>query len=129
MEISAEANQVSVADFTNHVYFNLDGENYGNTADHTIMLDSGQITDTDQFLLPAGKIIEVAGTDFELRQGKNSVTFLWSMTADWTATSFYPPGITITGKMLRLLQPGIPGSKCSYIPAVQESVLYGTLSQ
>lgn len=74
MEISAETDQVTVADFTNHVYFNLDGENFSSTADHTIMIDADEVTESDEFLIPTGKLIQVENTRYDLRKGKKFST-------------------------------------------------------
>ncbi|MBR7121172.1 MAG: galactose mutarotase [Lentisphaeria bacterium] len=74
MEISAESDRPTVADFTNHTYFNLDGENAGSTADHVIMIAADRYTQTDQYLQPTGRIIEVDNSRFDLRQGKRFST-------------------------------------------------------
>ena len=74
MEISAESDRPTVADFTNHVYFNLDGENTGSTADHVIAINSDKVTETDEYLLPTGRLIDVEGTRYDLRKGKKFST-------------------------------------------------------
>ena len=70
MEISAESDRPTVADFTNHTYFNLDGENAGSCAEHTITAKADFITETDRYLQPTGKLIDVTGTPFDLRNGR-----------------------------------------------------------
>lgn len=76
MEISAESDRPTVVDFTNHVYFNLDGENSASTADHNITIHADKVTETDQYLIPTGKLIDVTGTRFDLRNGKKFSTIL-----------------------------------------------------
>ena len=74
IEYSAESDRPTVADFTNHTYFNLDGENYGNTLDHFIAIKADRYTVTDGFLQPTGETPEVTGSRFDLRQGKKFST-------------------------------------------------------
>lgn len=74
IEFSAESDRPTVADLTNHVYFNLDGENSGSTADHTITINADKVTETDEYLLPTGKLIDVTGTRYDLRKGKKFST-------------------------------------------------------
>ena len=71
LEISAESDRPAVADFTNHTYFNLDGENYGSTLDHTVKIAADRVTVTDEFLQATGEILDVAGSRFDLRSGKS----------------------------------------------------------
>ena len=74
IEISAESDRPTVADFTNHTYFNLDGENSGSTADHVIAIAADAYTETDQYLQPTGKILPVDNSRFDLRKGKKFST-------------------------------------------------------
>lgn len=70
MEISAESDALTVADFTNHAYFNLNGEKSGSTADHTIKIAADKVTATDEFLRITGAKDIVPGSYYDLRQGK-----------------------------------------------------------
>lgn len=70
IEFFAESDRLTVADFTSHAYFNLDGENTGSTADHTVVINAGAVTETDRFLQMTGKLIPVENTRFDLRHGK-----------------------------------------------------------
>lgn len=74
MEITAESDRPTVADFTNHVYFNLDGEKSSDTTGHTIAIHADRVTETDQYLIPTGKILDVTGTRYDLRHGKKFST-------------------------------------------------------
>lgn len=70
LEFFAETDRPTVADFTNHVYFNLNGENSGVCSDHVIKIASDHVTAVDEQLIPTGKLIDVAGTRFDVRNGK-----------------------------------------------------------
>ncbi len=68
LEFFAVCDRVSVADFTSHAYFNLAGENSGKCDGHLIRLNSAAVTEVDDFLVPTGRILDVAATAFDLRQ-------------------------------------------------------------
>ena len=70
IEYYAESDRLTVADFTNHAYFNLDGENSASTAEHSIIIHADRVTETDKFLQPTGRILPVDGSRFDLRQAK-----------------------------------------------------------
>lgn len=76
IEYSAESDRPTVADFTNHTYFNLNGENSGVCADHIITLAADFITETDEFLQPTGKLLPVDNSCFDLRKGKKFADIL-----------------------------------------------------
>ncbi|MBR7156065.1 MAG: galactose mutarotase [Lentisphaeria bacterium] len=69
--VTADADAPTIADFTNHTYFNLGGENSGSCAGHHITLAADRVTEVDEFLVPTGKLLDVTGTRFDLRQGKS----------------------------------------------------------
>lgn len=71
MEITAECDRPTVADFTNHAYFNLDGESSGDTSGHHVIIRADRVTCTDEFLQATGEILPVDGTVYDLRQGKS----------------------------------------------------------
>ncbi|MBE6359677.1 MAG: galactose mutarotase [Lentisphaerae bacterium] len=70
IEYFAESDRRTPVNLTNHTYFNLNGENYGSTADHTIFMNADRATETDTHLQPTGKVFDVTGTRYDLRQGK-----------------------------------------------------------
>ncbi|HTV47792.1 MAG TPA: aldose epimerase family protein [Phycisphaerae bacterium] len=56
----------TVVNLTNHSYFNLLGP--GNSVmDHTLMVNAGNYTPTNDDLIPKGDIVRVDGTPFDLR--------------------------------------------------------------
>ena len=76
LEISAEADRRTVADFTSHVYWNLSGESSGRCDAHAISLRADRVTAVDEFLVPTGATPEVTGTRFDLRRGKSFAAIL-----------------------------------------------------
>lgn len=70
LEITAESDRPTFADFTNHAYFNLDGEDHLSVADHVIRIDADMITETDENLLPTGNLKHIGNSPLDLRQGK-----------------------------------------------------------
>ncbi|MBR1966765.1 MAG: galactose mutarotase [Lentisphaeria bacterium] len=70
IEFYAESDRPTVADFTNHTYFNLNGESSGVCDEHFMQLTAEHVTKVDENLIPTGEIIDVAGTRFDVRKGK-----------------------------------------------------------
>ena len=71
LEITAVPDRKTVADFTSHVYLNLDGEGNGDCSDHAIVMKAPRRTDVDGKLIPTGKTPEVAGTIYDLQKVRN----------------------------------------------------------
>jgi len=59
----AQSNKDTVCNLTNHSYFNLAGE--GDVLDHVLWIDSDEITDVDDGLIPTGKMFKVQGTPLD----------------------------------------------------------------
>jgi aldose 1-epimerase len=59
---SAECDQPTVINLTNHTYFNLAGTGNGTILDQVAMINAKQITPIDSTLIPTGKMMDVAGT-------------------------------------------------------------------
>lgn len=76
VEITAESDRLTVADFTTHAYFNLDGEDHLSTSDHFIRIAADRFTEIDANLLPTGKVQNVSGTIMDLRRGMTMGEFL-----------------------------------------------------
>ena len=64
LEIRYEAvcDQDTVCNLTNHAYFNLGGRD--TILDHTLWIDSAQITACDDELIPHGEFVDIAGSAF-----------------------------------------------------------------
>lgn len=71
LEITAIPDRKTVADFTSHVYLNLNGEGNGDCSDHEIVMKAPRRTAVDSLLIPTGEIPEVAGTPYDLQKKRS----------------------------------------------------------
>ncbi len=55
----------TVANFTNHAYFNLRGHDSGSVLDHQVWIDADGFTPTDEELIPTGEVVPVKGTPMD----------------------------------------------------------------
>lgn len=60
----------TVINMTNHSFFNLDGHNSGTVLGHEVKILSDYITETDEGLIPTGKLLAVAGTPVDFNEFK-----------------------------------------------------------
>ena len=65
----AEADRPTVINLTNHLYFNLNAG--GDASEHMLLIDAGQITETDDCLIPTGRFTDVKGTRYDYRTLRN----------------------------------------------------------
>ena len=63
----ATSDKDTVANFTNHAYFNLNGFDGGDIFDTEVVMDAYAYTPTNENLIPTGEILSVEGTPFDLR--------------------------------------------------------------
>ena len=66
----AHSDQTTLLNLTNHTYFNLSGNLKKDILDHTLTIQSSRVLELNKELIPTGAVIDVAGTPFDLRQGK-----------------------------------------------------------
>ena len=66
---AATDDEFAPADLTSHTYFNLNGDDSGVCLDHSIAIAAGKVTETDEFLVPTGKLLPVEKTIYDLRNG------------------------------------------------------------
>lgn len=65
IDYSAEADARTVANLTNHAYWNLNGAGSGTILDHQLQVYGTRYTPVDTGLIPTGKIEPVAGTPLD----------------------------------------------------------------
>lgn len=69
IEYFATSDKTTHCNLTNHAYFNLNGD-FSPITNHKITINSTELTDVDENLIPNGNIIDVKGTIYDLSQGK-----------------------------------------------------------
>ena len=62
--------QDTVANFTNHCYFNLAGQESGPAMSQEVWIDADYFTPTDKYSIPTGDLASVKGTPMDLNQWK-----------------------------------------------------------
>ena len=69
INFEAISDQDTIVNMTNHNYWNFHGhgDNYQNNENHVIYINSGSICETDAKSIPTGKILEVTGTKYNLK--------------------------------------------------------------
>lgn len=65
IEYEATTDKPTVVNFTNHAYFNLNGEGSGSILDHSLQLFANKFTPVDAGLIPTGDLKDVSGTPFD----------------------------------------------------------------
>ena len=63
---AAAGDKNTVANLTNHTYWNLDGDTFGSVLDHSIRIHASQFTPINEHTVPDGRILPVKGV-FDLR--------------------------------------------------------------
>jgi len=71
IDFQAISDQDTIVNLTNHNYWNFHGHGnqYQNNEDHVVYLNSESICETDEHSIPTGKILDVEGTKFNLKNG------------------------------------------------------------
>jgi aldose 1-epimerase len=68
IDYSASTDRTTVLNLTNHVYFNLRGDDSGNVLGESVELNANWYTPTDAQQIPTGKLAPVVGTPFDFRK-------------------------------------------------------------
>lgn len=58
----------TVVNLTNHSYFNLNGYDSGSVENHLIRVAASHINETDDKLIPTGKILDISDTPLDMRK-------------------------------------------------------------
>ena len=67
IDYQAKADQDTVFNFTNHSYFNLEGQESSSVMDHVVTIYADAFTPTDKALIPTGEVRSVEGTPMDFR--------------------------------------------------------------
>lgn len=70
IQYSATTDAPTVMNVTNHSYFNLNGHNSGTVLGHRLQMDAPSFLETDENLIPTGKLIPTAGTPMDFSEEK-----------------------------------------------------------
>jgi aldose 1-epimerase len=68
IDYEASTDKATVANITNHTYFNLNGQGSGTINNHLLQIGASRYTPVDSTLIPTGKLDSVGGTPFDFRQ-------------------------------------------------------------
>lgn len=70
LQYQGQADQDTIANLTNHSYFNLAGQDCGTVLEHKIRIDADTFTVIDEESIPTGELRAVAGTPMDFRTMK-----------------------------------------------------------
>lgn len=70
LHYDAECDQDTIVNFTNHAYFNLNGEGGPDVRNTTLQIAADRFLPVDAMMIPTGDLAEVADTPFDFRTPK-----------------------------------------------------------
>ena len=95
IEYSAQTDQDTVVNLTNHSYFNLSGSDTGDILKYVLYLNADKFTPVDSTLIPTGEIANVAGTPLDFRKP----TAIGARIADLKEIGGYDHNFVVNGQM------------------------------
>jgi len=73
IDYTAETDQATPINLTNHGYYNLNGHKAGPLTGHTLQISAAQMTVPDATLVPTGEVVSVVGTPDDYREARELV--------------------------------------------------------
>lgn len=70
IEYNGKANKDTIANMTNHSYFNLAGHNNGTTLNQSLWINADKFVEVDNELIPTGNLVEVKNTPMDFTTSK-----------------------------------------------------------
>ncbi|HJB39976.1 MAG TPA: galactose mutarotase [Candidatus Ruthenibacterium avium] len=70
MDYTAATDAPTIVNFTNHSYFNLDGQDGVSIRDHVVQIDAQEFCEGNEQTCPTGRLLHVEGTPFDFRTAK-----------------------------------------------------------
>lgn len=68
MTTSCTSESNTLANPTNHIYFNLSGDAVSDITDHTLYIAADKYVEVDSETIPSGNLLDVAGTELDFRE-------------------------------------------------------------
>lgn len=122
LETRAVTDRPTVIAITNHLYFNLNGEDAGSLDDQELKVFADCRQEGDSMLLPTGKLLELAGTPFDLASFRSFQAVFEAIGRsldDSFVNRKHQSGVFAPNAAVRSLRTGITLEADSTEPAVQ----------
>lgn len=108
----ATTDQDTVFSVTSHGYFNLSGQGSDTVLDHELHIDADQMTESDPYQCPTGKLLSVENTPFDFRKFKTIGQDFENSDPQFTICGTYDHNLLLNGSGLReaaILQSPVSG--------------------